>query len=941
MTPIHTLRRAFAPLALACALLPGGAIAASLDGLPDGASIDYDAEGIPRLHGRDELQAAWLLGFVHARDRLFQMDLNRRTAQGRVAELMGPAALPNDVQTRTLGLDRAAAKSWRALSPDTRAWLQQYALGVNASVARHGLPREYAMLETTRFEPWSPLDSVAVTKLLSFQLSFTLDIDFTLRLAAYQKAGIERGFDGTALFFEDTHRSQPADGRISYPDMATPSAKHGDAGNDFAFGYDESTLALARAYRAQVAAHPLIAPTLDQVNNRGGSNTWVIGGQHTASGKPILANDPHLNLPIPNTFYEARVIGGDTLDVTGIGMPGMPALAFGCTPRACWGITTAHMDVTDTYEETLVVNSYGLPTHTVYQGVAEPLEWVFQSYRVNRLDGVADNAQYDPSIGYTNGGMTLVVPRRNHGPIVTLAGGKGLSVQYTGWGATYEIEGLRRMNRARNVDDMRDAASYVDFGAVNASYADVDGHIAMFATGEQPLRDDLQNLERPDGAPPFLIRDGSGARRHEWVPLQQRQPNQALPYEILRADEMPHAIDPPSGYLANANNDPLGNTLDNTVVNDRRRGGGLRYLAPYYSTFRMGRIDRLIEAALARGDVLDFETVRDWQANTQQLDAELFLPHLFGAGERAARVDAWAPLRALATDARVGEALQRLRGWDFSAPTGIRAGFDAGDDPAALSEPSAEEIAHSVAATIYAGWRAQTVRTVIDGTLQRSGVVAATPAGAGSASGLRELLSALHFHLERFAQRRGFGVSGVDFFAVADAPTREDARDYVLMKALKDALDRFASDEFAPAFAKSTRLDDYRWGRLHRITLRHALRGPFDLPSGDALHGFANLAPELPGVARDGGYETLNDGEHDIRAAGLNGFTFSSGVIYRLVAEMLPQIRAEEILPGGQSADLTSPHYANQHGRWLTNRYRAMPLHDASSRSGQADDAAH
>lgn len=902
----------------------------SADGLLQEGSIAFDAVGVPRIQAGNEFDAAFLLGYVHARDRLFQMDLNRRAARGSVAELLGPAALANDVQTRTLGLDRAARETWRELSPDTRGWLRSYALGVNAWIRRNDPPREYSALELTRVEPWSPLDSVAVMKLLSFQISFSLDIDFTLRLAAYQKAGAERGFDGTALFFEDTHRSQPADDRLTFPELRAPVGKArpapGAAGSSIHFA--EPTLALARAYRERIAGHPLIAPALESVNGRGGSNWWIIGGEHTVSGKPILAADPHLPLGIPNTFYEAHIRGGERLDVRGLGMPGIPALAYGCTVRVCWGLTTNHMDVTDVYEETLVLNGLGLPVATVFEGREEPVEHIVQSFRVNRLDGVADNVEIDPGIGYANGGLTVVVPRRNRGPLVQIAGNKGLSVQYAGWGPTFELEALRRMNRARDIDEMREAATFVDFGSVTVGYADVDGNIAAFAAGEQPLRDDLQNLERADGAPPFLIRDGSGSRRHEWLPATRRQANQALPYQILDADEMPFAVNPARGYLANGNNDPIGNTLDNNVLNDRRSGGGLLYLSPAYSTFRMGRIDRLIRARLDAGERIDFETSRAWQSDTRQLDAELLLPHLLRSAENALAPQAWQPLARMMDDPRLREAIQRLQAWDHSTPTGIAEGYDAGDTAVGTQDPTAQEIAHSVAASLYAGWRARTVRAVIDDTLARAGVVA-SPAGAGSVSGSRELLGALKFHLDAFPTRRGIGVSGVDFFAVPDAPTREAARDYVLLEALATTLDAYASPEFAPAFGGSRALGDYRWGRLHRIVLRHALRGPFDVPSAQALHGFRHLAPDLPGLARDGGYETINDGEHDIRAPGPNGTMFNNGAIYRMVAEMHPRIRAEQSFPGGQSADVGSVHYVDQYAAWLTQRYR--PMHTGPS----------
>ncbi|MFA7486859.1 MAG: penicillin acylase family protein, partial [Lysobacteraceae bacterium] len=433
-------------------------------GLANPGTITWDAEGVPTVVGATDEDAAWLMGYAHASTRFFQMDTLRRGASGTVAEVVGAAGLAQDIQVRTLGLRRAAWETWAKASPQLRAQLKSYADGVNAWLATHPLPIEYGALELTSADPWTPVDSVVIGKLLAYQLSFDLEIDYTIRLGAYQQAGAAAGFDGNALFFGDTHRSAPPDARASIPDFVPGGGAAADAANAKLAGelsppmLDATMLQLAESYRDAVADNPIIAPHLKRREDRAGSNWWMVGGEHTASGRPILANDPHLQLSTPMLFQEGHVVSNDPrypqpMNTVGSIAPGTPWPILGCTSDFCWGLTTNSLDVTDTYQEQFVLNSYGLPTHTIYNGVREPVLWVFQSYFVNQLDGVPDNVVRDNSIGYTNGGISIVVPRRNNGPVVSITGNTGLSIQYTGWGATYELEAFRKINRARNLEE--------------------------------------------------------------------------------------------------------------------------------------------------------------------------------------------------------------------------------------------------------------------------------------------------------------------------------------------------------------------------------------------------------------------------------------------------------------------------------------------------------
>jgi penicillin G amidase len=916
--------------------LAGQAVAQSVPapGLKAPGSLSYDAEGVPTIIAQSDNDAAWLVGYAHARDRFFQMDQLRRVASGTFAELVGAPALASDVQLRTLGLRRAAWATWASTPQETREGLKAYSDGVNAWLAQNPLPIEYGALELTSADPWSPVDSLVIGKLLAFQLSFDDDTGYTTRLGAYSQAGAAAGFNGPALFFEDTHRIAPPDDRVSIPDwLAGPGAKSGRPGSgygDRGLEVDADRLALLQRHVDAVSQNRILAPQLNRRENRAGSNWWMVSGEHTASGRPILANDPHLSLGTPTLFHEAHVTSNDPrhaqpLNSVGLLAPGAPYAVLGCTSHFCWGLTTNNLDVTDWYFEQFIVNTFGLPTHSVHGGVAEPVLWVVQSYFVNRTgDGVADNVTRENSIGYTNGGVTVLVPRRNFGPMVAApnASGEGITVQYAGWGATNEIDALRRINRATNLDQFHAGVLRFDVGSQNFGYVDKAGNIAYFVSAEAPIREDLQQ-NRVTGLPPFLVRNGRGG--NDWLPAQNRYAGQALPYEILAPEEMPFSINPARGYLANANNDPVGVTLDNNALNQLRAGGGLYYLAPGGSAFRMGRIDREMQRLVGRGNVT-IADMAELQANTQLLDAELVLPHLLAAYDNA-------PACGVAADAKVAEAIDYLRNWDYSAPTGIPQGYDRGDNPFALAPPSEAEIDASVAATLWAMFRSQAVRATIDHTLNQVGLANFRPGGT-------DAYTALIHHLKVFPQQRGRGASGLDFFTRVPADLTAGAapeirRDCILLDSLKRGIDRLASDDFAPAFANSAALRDYRWGRLHRIVFAHPLGGPFNIP-GPNPYPFTDLGPGLPGLARPGGFQAVDASSHDVRADGVNAFMFGSGPIRRFIGEMTDTPTLLQIIPGGQDGKIGGPGYISQLPRWLVNSYKPLVIDPAQSQAQQA-----
>lgn len=895
-----------------------------------------DANGVPHIFAANEHDLFFLQGWVQAEDRLFQMDLVRRQASGRLAELLGPAALTSDVELRTLGLRRAAEASLPVLSRPVQDALAAYAEGVNAFTARHPLPPEYGALELTVVAPWTPVDSVTVAKALAFSLAFELDIEPTLTLLQYQGVGSAAGFDGTALYFEDLFRSAPFAPVVTVPDQTAMAATAGRAARQAGRGgLTPVGEALGRHYLKRLRDIDLLRNAARPGQRFTGSNEWVVDGRHSATRWPILANDPHLTLTLPATFHEIHLVA-PRLDVIGASLPGIPFVAIGHNRTIAWGTTNNRFDVTDTFQEQVVPDAAspsGLGI--VHGGAVEAIIPLPQAFQVNQVgDGIPDNLV--PATGPGIPAAVLIVPRRNNGPIIALdaVAGTALSVQYLGSGATRELDAFYGFNHARDGADFEEALRLFDLGSQNFVYADVHGDIAYFMGGAMPLREDLES-GFVNGLPPFFIRNGTGG--NEWLTAAPSS-EQPIPYQLLPFEELPHLVNPDSGVIINANNDPLGLTLDNNPLNQLRPTGGIFYLAPFYQSLRAGRISEMLAQRLAFRRRLTGADMEALQADTVLFDAEYFVPHILAAFDRGRRHGADPSLAALAADPQVAEAAHRFRAWNFSTPTGLAAGYDATDTPAAANlPPTPAQIDASISATIYAVWRTRVVANVIDGTL--------APFGLEGPDG-QQALGALRHLLDEFDSAHGIGASGLDFFAVpgiGDAATR---RDILLLRSLAEALDLLASDSFAAAFHRSTNQGDYRWGRLHRVVFAHPLGSPFSAPPAGGA--FPPPLTDLAGIPTDGGFETVDASEHQLRAGTSDAFMFSEGPNRRFVAQVRRgHLEAVTALPGGESGVIGSPHYVDLLLPWLTNEAFPLPtnrgrvMHDAERKEVFVPPAIH
>jgi penicillin amidase len=920
---------------------PARAEILEIPGLSAPAKVSTDALGVPHIEGQTFEDAVRVQGWVHARDRFFQMDVSRRRALGTLAELTGLLLdLQADATVRTLGLEAAVLREGELLSERMRGLLQAYADGVNGWLATHPLPPEYAELELSRAAPWRVLDTLALVKggrLEADNRSFEL-ID-TDQLASYEAAGDAQGFDGTALLVEDVARFAPMLQVATVPSALASQAEElrpRSRGRP----HVRPGLALARRHAQRLPAD-LDASARDRNDGGYGSNVWAVSADRAAGGA-LLANDNHSALGMPSAHYELHLrVANDpelgSANLSGISTPGLPAITAGQSAHLAFGGTAFFLDRWDYFEDRLVRGDPACPSRLCIDsaGALHPVEERRERYFQNqRDDSVQGNAveQTDGIAGLAPQAVrVLSVPFRSFGPIVevedrdvvddpvsTPAETEVLTLQYAALHGTRAADGLLSLLTATSVAESEAALRELSFGG-NLAVADRAGRVAYYGTGEVPLRADLEAGTVLDGGP-WLVRDGSGPSN--WVPDPARSQGQAIPFAVVPFEEMPRIVDPPAGFLVNANADPLGTFFDNDPFDQFRPGspGAIYFLgANWQPALREARIEELLQEQIDAAVPLALEDMRRVQTDTVMMDARLLVPYLLDAFAIGQAPGAPPELAALATDPALVEAVARLGAWDFSSPTGTAEGYDASDADGVRDQiVAADEAAASVAATLYQVWRGELIEDVITAPLAGLGLEPNFP--LGSLNGVHHLLSQVPF--------TGVGASGIDFFPEPMGLVPDTRRDVTLLQALRDALDRLASDTFAPAFANSTDPDDYRWGRLHRHTFAHPLGEDRNVPPAA---GFEHSAPDLPGLSRDGAFQTVNNSsppQPDARTP--EAFLSRQGASSRWVTELSPVAPGADgligsaSLPGGASGDAASPLYASQLGAWLTGDHHAL-----------------
>lgn len=537
----------------------------TLAGLNQPVEILRDADGVPHIFAQSLEDASFALGFAHAQDRLFQMDFQRRLAAGRLAEAVGSIALPSDRVMRTLGVYALAERTVEQLPAEMKRQLDAYSRGVNAYLeSRQGaLPPEYYLLWTEP-EPWRDADSLVWGRLMALTLSGNargeaLRARLAKRLSPTEMADLFAEEDSGAVTLPDP----PDQIRVDAP--ITP------------FEADQERLYAAFLDNWPAALGPSTA-----------SNAWVLDGARTKSGKPILANDPHLGFTAPTLWYLARISTPEG-ERAGATVPGVPFPILGHNGRLAWGLTTTTADTQDLFVETLLDGDR-------YQTPDGPAPLEIREERIAVAWG-------DP--------VTIKVRTTRHGPLISdvdpnmaaaAAPGSALALASTALRPDdRSMEAVWRLGRARSTAEAREALPYADAPMQNAFFADIEGGAGVIAAAKVPIRG------AGDG---FMPSEGASGRQdwRGWIPPEM----------------LPQGAPNPGGYLVNANNRVVGPGYPFFISRD------------WDASFRADRIESLLNAATEN----DVESHVRIQLDLFSGAADRLLPVLLSDLKRDARTEA-------------------------------------------------------------------------------------------------------------------------------------------------------------------------------------------------------------------------------------------------------------------------------------------------------------
>ena len=465
--------------------------------------IYRDDYGVPRIVAENEDDAFFAAGVVHAQDRLWQMEISRRAGEGRLAEILGPDVIDIDKLFRTLGLTAAVHETIDGLSPDLLHILDRYAAGVNHVInsSKGRYPIEFDILQ---FEPapWEPHHSLLISKLMAWDLSLAWRVEIAL-----------------GRIFENVEFDLARQAIPGWPSGAPVIVPEELRDRRF-------TETLKKMKEIDSRYRTLAGIQGSHV----GSNSWVISGELSASGKPMLANDPHLGLSAPSQWYELSLHAGAELNVGGMTLAGVPVVVIGRNNAIAWGLTSMMADDADFYFEN--IDTTGIPRYRLDD------EWLDLVVREELITVRDDDA------------VTFQVYETHRGPLVQSILGiepgkwedQPLSMRWTGREPTNELKTFYSLNKATNFHEFRESLRHFSSPGQNFVYADTAGNIAYRAAARLPVR--------PRGNPmlPFSGWDSS----YDWTGY--------VPF-----DELPELYNPPDGIIATANNKIIDETYPHYI----------------------------------------------------------------------------------------------------------------------------------------------------------------------------------------------------------------------------------------------------------------------------------------------------------------------------------------------------------------------------------------
>lgn len=466
-----------------------------LQGIEQNVEVHYDNFGVPHIYGKTWADAYRALGYIHASDRLWQMDMFRRKASGTSAEVLGRGELGSDILVRQLGIRRGCEElvASDAFPAQMRNDLTAYCEGVNtrmAELGREGLPM---MFQALGYKPseWNVVDCIVFGKYMGWDQSGTDDdLWFGTMAEKLGPQAIESLWPLDRPFEVPSIKAQVDREQLAHASLAPIP------GATAAYEATRSKLQAARSLTR---------------GDSFGSNNWAVDGTKTASGKPIFCSDPHLGFSLPSLWYTCHLSVGED-NVVGVTFPGSPIVVIGHNNHLGWGITNMQADAVDYFVETMHADD---PMQYQHRGQWKPVTRITEEIAIR---------------GEPN--ETLLIDSTVHGPIVN-RDERIITMQWSGLGGSTEMVGFWEMGRARNLNEFLSAADKITVPAINLAYADAEGNIAIHSCGDLPLRLPGQGRIPMDGA--------SGD--NDWRGMIPRS-------------ELPLAVNPAEHFVASANGRP-------------------------------------------------------------------------------------------------------------------------------------------------------------------------------------------------------------------------------------------------------------------------------------------------------------------------------------------------------------------------------------------------
>ncbi len=920
---------------------------------------------VPHIYAESALDLARVQGFVMAQDRYVQIELSRRFGAGTLSEVLGELGVPIDAQARGQGMREVAQRTWDQASPDLKARFDAFAEGINAYIAtvqRKQLPTPEeieivgGLIElsdpTDAMQPMTGFDVAAVAAVLMSRLGYeTTDID---------RAAIEEGLEG---MFMDGPLADLRRAGI-HRDVFDPVAP--------VHGYSQTQPGqvgqVGRGLRADVLSQaafvqklgPKVAPGLlkrfqerlhkfDGLLQRPrdedfGSNAWAVSSAGLGGQGSIMANDGHLPLTVPSLFYQmcldTEYLGGEDYSVCGLFFPGLPLLAVGTNGKVAWGQTYLDGDVTDWYVESIVVGADGQPSHSMFQGAQMALEKVDEVYRVPDDGGFNETTigrwttfdgrwlvvfegevltENDPGVIFSFGEWVRPMDTDGDGTI------QAISFDWTALDMGQTLAAVDGFGRSQTVEEFQAHTKKLVGYAQNIIVADKEGDIMYTGYNALPCRTDLMRGADGGFAPgqnPRRLLDGNQVGSFELGLSDSGEVRDdvcAVPFAAG-----PRSVTPQAGYVLTANHDPLGHSLDDVLGNDAEYIGGTWALG-----FRAKTIDDALKG-LVEGKSVTPQSMAQLQADHRSPLGLHFVPALLSAIEAAKalesnanRTEAQARLWALyeGDRARIDAAQGRLSTWI------MRGGIAESGVDTFYASYTAEQKTDAVATMIANAWLRQLPQVIF--------------ADEGADIAFSDSRDRTTFRaLDRMIFGRGEGnpkglasfnpeTNESAFFDKLDTVEIETSEEALLTALIEAMTDLASNDRFG-----TDNMDEWLWGLQHQVRFVPLLE---EVGASNPLVGLIAfkfglttellpLAESLPAndpradlthFPRDGDFFSV-----DAANPGLNkdDYTYSAGPVMRMVIRLSDDgVEGHNILPGGQSGLLGSPHFGDQAALWLGN----------------------